>query len=420
MKHTVVVGAGFHGLGHAHLVRSRGNHVTLIESGPSAGGVLTNTTIDGVVLDHAAQSIALTPSLEAYLHEWGIDIPFVMSDSQAAVRCIHHDGSLHRLSNPATLFTSSLLSVHARLALPFRLLRRIRLGNDPSIADAVHAVIGSAAVDAIARPIVAGIYAGDVENLSFDAVFGQFAASLRTYQRPIIALMRMPRQRRRLAAVRGGMHILATALAAPLHNNMLYSESVVGIDVHGNEVTVQCASGRAIEASNAVLAVTPAAAARLVLTFDASLADSLANLPHASLSLVHVLCRPSAVRRPLKAFGVLMGRYVNPDVLGIMDRTTVFPELYSDWHHHVVFVRPTMRDAAIAAALHALGDVCGIAATNAELVHHVAWKEGIPQPTVGHYHKLQQRIVAFEQRFPMVTLAGAWRSGVGLTSWVKQ
>jgi len=419
VKHTVVVGAGIHGLGHAHLARCRGHHVTLVESGATAGGVLTTTTIYGVDFDHAAQSIALTPSLSAYFHEWGIDVPFVMSAPQAAVRCIHHDGQLHRLTSPASLITSSLLPVCARLALPYRLLRRVHLAEDPSIADAVRAVLGPTAVDAIAKPIVAGIYAGNVERLSFSATFGHFADVLRLYPRPLVALRRMPRQGRQLAAVRGGMHILAKSLAAPLHNHTLFSESVVGIDVHGTEVTVQCASGRAVESSKAILAVAPAVAATLVRRYDAALADRLTNLPHASLSLVHVLCRPSAVRRPLQAFGVLMGRYANPDVLGIMDRTTAFPDLYTNWHHHVVFVRPTTSAAAIAAALHALNDVCGIAATDTEHVHHVPWIQGIPQPTVGHYHKLQQHIEAFEQRFPMITLAGAWRTGVGLTSWVQ-
>ena len=84
---------------------------------------------------------------------------------------------------------------------------------DESLGDFVRRRLGREALQRIAEPIVAGIHAGDPEQMSVRATFPMFLDMEREHRSLIVAMLKRRKARQKAAAARGGAGAPATAAA---------------------------------------------------------------------------------------------------------------------------------------------------------------------------------------------------------------
>ena len=76
--------------------------------------------------------------------------------------------------------------------------------GDESLGDFVRRRLGKEALQRIAEPIVAGIHAGDPEQMSVRATFPMFLDMEREHRSLILAMLKRRKARQKAAAARGG------------------------------------------------------------------------------------------------------------------------------------------------------------------------------------------------------------------------
>src|SRR5690348_6037558 len=164
-----VIGGGVTGLAAAYRLQRLGFEPTVYEAAPRVGGVTRTERRDGFLAETGPNSLTTPkPAVAALLTELGLAEQLLEANPAARRRYLVRDGRLTPLpASPLEFLTSPLLSPGAKLAL---LREPFVPASDPeveeSIADFVRRRLGAEALDYVAGPFVAGIYAGEPEALS--------------------------------------------------------------------------------------------------------------------------------------------------------------------------------------------------------------------------------------------------------------
>lgn len=202
---VLVVGGGLTGLTAAWDLARAGVPVTLVEAGGQVGGKVRTEHADGLVIEHGPDSfVAYRPAVLRLLDDLG------MADEVVGVRGprtvgVRVDGRMRVLpegmgmvlpTRMRPLATTRLLTpAHkARAALDLILPRRLPAG-DTSIGALLRARLGNGVVDRLAEPLIGGIYASGVDDLSVDAVLPSLRAGERDHRSLILASLAQGRAR---------------------------------------------------------------------------------------------------------------------------------------------------------------------------------------------------------------------------------
>src|SRR5262249_52791976 len=149
--------------------------VAVIESSSRAGGLILTERAQGFTIEAGPDSLlASKPAGLELVRELGLDGEGVRVRTPGAF--VLRGGRLYRLPSPSLLgvaLTWRALAGYAllpwrarvRLALEPRVPRRTAEG-DESVASFFRRRFGPATVDLIAQPLLGGIHAGDIEQLS--------------------------------------------------------------------------------------------------------------------------------------------------------------------------------------------------------------------------------------------------------------
>jgi oxygen-dependent protoporphyrinogen oxidase len=220
---VVIIGAGITGLATAWWLHKAGIDVALLEHDPVVGGTM-KTDHDGGWLIETGPNSALetTPLLKAISADVGIAHELIYANDVADKRYILRDGVLHPLPmTPGLFLTSRLWSIPGK----FRLMKEPFIGRaskEETIAEFVTRRLGKEFLDYAINPFVAGVYAGNPEQLSVQAAFPKLYALEKKYGGLIIGQILGVRERKkraekakdrsRLFSYRRGMQTLPEAI----------------------------------------------------------------------------------------------------------------------------------------------------------------------------------------------------------------
>ena len=178
---VVVAGAGISGLTCAWALRHSGLRVMVLEAGEDVGGCISTVRRDGCIADGGPQTFVATPALMDVVAGLGLDDKVQHAKIGAPFFFAH--GRLEPApTSPGAFIASPLLSPVAKL----RLLAEPFIGarassGDESVADFASRRGGKAIVDALVRPMINGIFAGDPSRLSVRSAFPGLVESERRY-----------------------------------------------------------------------------------------------------------------------------------------------------------------------------------------------------------------------------------------------
>ena len=325
------------------------------------------------------------------------------------------------------LATSSLFTPagKARMAAELVVPRRTwHEDDDESIGAFVRRRFGHEAADYLADPLLAGIHAGDADELSVRTLFPRLVEAERQSGSVLRAFRAMKMTRSPQGAfvsLPGGTGELVEALAAALAPGVVTTAARVTEIRRAGDYTVEWADGSL--RSRALLLCVPAyVAAGLLRALDTGLAGACDSIPYASTATVAFGYRADQVRHPMQGTGFVVPKAERRALLAATWVTSKWPGRAPDGH---VLLRAFLgggRDphrlernddaALMQTAEQELGELLGISGEPL-FTRLTRWSRQSPQFAVGH----QARVAAIEQRLkalPGLFLAGSGFRAIGI------
>ena len=430
---VTIIGAGITGLTAAYELARRGRSVAVFESSSRAGGLIRTEHADGFTIEAGPDAIlASKPAGLDLVRELGLEREVLRVRTPGAF--VLRGRRLYRLPSPSLLGLPlswralagyGLLPWHARLrmALEPRVPRRVS-DDDESVASFFRRRFGPDTVDLIAQPLLGGIHAGDIEQLSMQSLFPRLVELERTNGRVLPKKGAVPFSRGQAAtspfvSLRGGMGTLVDALVRALpHDTIRFNAPVERVSqmTGGWHLSAKGAS----HLSRAVVLAAPApVVGRLLRPIDADAADCCARVPYVSTASVALAWSRSAVPHPLDGTGFVVARR-HSDV-----RITAATWVSAKWEarapEDAVLIRAflggqhdpdvvSLADEDLVRVVRAdLGAVMGIAAPPSRM-RVFRWPNAGAQHTVGHL----QRVEEIERR--LRAIGGLYVAGSGFRS----
>ena len=191
MKRIAIIGGGIAGLSAAFYLekaRRAGADLqwTLFEKSDRLGGVIRTEHRDGFVMEAGPDSyLAAKPEATFLCQELGLNHELIWSNDEGRKTYIVVKGELISIPQglefmvPTRVWpmaTTPLFSFSTKLRMTAELFSSARKNDaDESVGDFVRRHFGQEMVDRVAEPLLAGVYGGNVEELSVRAVLTRFA-----------------------------------------------------------------------------------------------------------------------------------------------------------------------------------------------------------------------------------------------------
>jgi oxygen-dependent protoporphyrinogen oxidase len=435
MASVAVVGAGLTGLTTAFRLKQRGHRVVVYEASERIGGTIKSERREGYLAELGPNSLAApTGIVAALLAELGLDGSKVAASPTARNRYIIRRGRLVRLPmSPPELLTTRLLSNGAKLAIFGEPL--IEAADSPleeSVAAFVRRRFNQEVVDYIANPFLAGIFAGDPEQLSVRHAAPQLHALERSHGSVMKAFVQMTRAQREtgrgpggpdsIISFRNGLQELPNALGRALSGEIRLRAPVTQLRHGPRGWTV----GAAFQTPELYDAVVYAAPAHCLDEIDLDLPggerlSTLASIIHPPVGVLALGFRRDQVAHALDGFGFLTPEVERRRVLGAVFSSSLFPERAPEGHVMLtVFIGGTRDPDLVQADLQTmtarvLDDLRPLLGTRGDPTFRAVqiWPKAIPQYVLG-YGRFKEIAEDVERRNPGLVLAGTYRDGISL------
>lgn len=437
MGSVAIIGGGIAGLTAAYRLKQRGARVVVYEASERPGGSIRTERRDGYVAELGPNSLASPPqSLRDLTSALGLDSSLLPASPAARNRYVVRRGKLVPVPlTPQAVLTTRLLSNGAKLALFGEPL--VDAGDshvDESIAAFVRRRFNQEILDYLANPFVAGVYAGDPEQLAMRHALPKLYALERQHGSVMKAFAGMMRARKRgtdsdpapvtggLMSLRTGLSELPEALARELHAELRLRAPVTQLRAGPAGWTVGAAFQPAELYDGVVWAAPAHALDEPDLDFPG--ADRLRTMASISYPPVAVLVlgfRRAEVAHPLDGFGFLVPEVERRHVLGVIFSSTVFPGRAPEDHVTLTAFVGGVRNPDLANAdlptvtARVMDDLRALLGATGEHTFRAfqLWPRAIPQYDLayGRYREIMEDV---ERRNPRLALAGSYREGIAI------
>lgn len=445
-NHVVIIGGGISGLTAAFWLKQNGVPVTVLERDAVPGGTMRTMQDGGWMIETGPNSaLETTPVFGQMFDLLGLTRDRLYADAASNNRYILRNGRLHALPmSPPAFLRSRLWTVPGKL----RLLKEPFVGRaerEETIAEFVERRLGREFLDYAINPFVAGVYAGNPEQLSVRSAFPKLYALEEKYGGLIRGMIGGARERKKRAEVAKdrarmfsfvhGMQQFPDAIAAHLGMAVQCNCTVTAIGVQpsaqgtGVGFTVDYTlAGRVsrLEASDVVLAVPSYAAADLLQAHAPDLAQELRGIYYPPVAEVFLGYRADQCSRALDGFGYLIPAVEKRMILGTIWSSALFPGRAPEGHYALTtFVGGSRQpellkgsDAEILALVRAeLASIMGVQGEPA-YARVIRWERAIPQYNLGH-GKIMGMVDALEASHPGLVVCANYRGGIAVGDCVR-
>jgi oxygen-dependent protoporphyrinogen oxidase len=439
---VVVIGAGISGLTAAWWLHNAGLDVTVLEKDSSVGGTMRTVRDGGWLIETGPNSaLETTPLFNQLFAELGITGDRVYADASSDKRYILRDGKLHVLPlSPGAFITSPLWSVGGKL----RLLKELFIGRatkEETIAEFVERRLGREFLDYAINPFVAGVYAGNPEQLSVRAAFPKLYALEEEYGGLIKGMIKGRKERKqrsetskdraRMFSFKEGMQALPSAIGRRLGERLKLScevKSIIKTTLNGNDarkgfLVTYLANGetKQLNADVVIVGVPAYAASELLKTMDVSLAQTLQDIYYPPVAEVFLGFREDQFTASLDGFGYLIPAKEKRKILGTIWSSSIFSNRAP--HGHVALTtfvggarQPELvnneDNDLISLVVEEIQSIMGLRG-GPVYSKVIRWSKAIPQYNIG-YDAVTSAIDRFETSMPGLYLCGNYRGGIAV------
>jgi len=467
-KNIVIIGGGISGLATAYylqeqLALSKDRAIChLIEARERLGGVILTETVDGFVIEGGPDSFLSQKPWALELCQWlGLTDRLIGTREDQRKTYVLCKGQLQELPEGLTLMVptrlrpflwSGLISLPGKIRMGMDLfLPRKKDEEDESMGAFVRRRLGQEALERIAEPLMAGIYAGNADQISLKATFPNFLTLEREYGSLIRGMWfkRREVQRRQreeapskwtlFMTLQGGLTELVQALIAKLDGvSLMTGKQVIRVNPDSSQMAtlnlsprqpvyqIQLAEGRVLPADAVILATPAYATATLVEGFSPSLATLLRQIPYVSTATVSLGYKKSDLSPLPQGFGFVVPRSEHRKIIASTWTSNKYPHrapeggillrCYLGGADHEELVSLEDR-TLIQIAREELKEIMGIS-REPVLARVYRWTKAMPQYLVGHLDRLAI-LEELLSRYPGLFLTGSAYRGVGIPDCIR-
>lgn len=458
---VVIVGGGISGLATAFALQEQAAaaglsiRCTILESGSSWGGKIVTHRVGDLVTEAGPDSfLSQKPAGLELCAKLGLTDQLINTNETGKKAFVLHGGRLHELPEGLITFVptqlgpflrSGLLSWTglARMGLEV-VVPRGSMQGDESLASFFRRRFGAQAFDRVLEPLMAGIYAGDAEQMSLKATFPRFLELEQQYG-SIIRGMMAARKKTRPASIsatkrtmfvslKNGLGDLVTALTARLIQqgvDLRQGCQVDALRVRSHQLgrwmyDLILSDGSALSAESLVLATPAYVSAELLRPLTPIAGGLLEMIPYASTATIAMSYPASAVASAVEGFGFIVPRKEGRDLIAATWTSLKWPHRAPPDQVLVrCYVGGVGREAIlqldddqlVGRVRAELSTLCGIKAEPCYAEANRWWK-AMPQYTLGHLDRLTQLDAALS-RYGGLVLTGAGYRGVGIPDCIR-
>jgi len=460
LRTVAVIGGGISGLSTAFALHERAAaagisiRCTVVDAAPDWGGKIVTHRVGDLITEAGPDSfLSQKPAGLELCDKLGLTDQVINTNETGKRACVYSRGKLHELPEGLVVIVPSQLGPFLRSGLLSRAgLARMGLDlvvpakrspEDESLASFFRRRVGQQAFERMLEPLMAGIYAGDAEQMSVQATFPRFVELEQQYGSVIRGMMasrkagpspmRSGQKRTMFVSLKNGLSDLVTALVRRLTEQGIVFKGRCAVDalrVRSHQLgrwmyDVILNDGSALSVDSLVLATPAYVSAELVRPLTPIAAGLLEMIPYASTATI-AMAYPRASVSNAEGFGFVVPRAEKRDLLA-----ATWTSL--KWPHRAppdqLLVRCyvggvgreailTLDDQALVARVRAeLAHLCGVTAEPG-FVEVNRWMKAMPQYTLGHLDRLNQ-IEAALSRYGGLILTGAGYRGVGIPDCIR-
>ncbi|UOQ43493.1 protoporphyrinogen oxidase [Halobacillus salinarum] len=450
-KRVVIVGGGITGLTAAYYLQKEAREkqlpldVELIEAGDRLGGKIKTVKKEGFIIERGPDSfLERKKSAVRLAEEVGLSDQLVPNGTGQSYILVK--GKLHKMPSGSFMGIPTKVGpfVFSRLFTPAGKLRAAmdiikpakKVEEDQSLGLFFRRRLGNQVVENLIEPLLSGIYAGDIDELSLSSTFPNFYDLEQEYGSLIKGLRKTRPQQKKSAkskktsmfrTFRNGLQSLVDGLEAGLSAESVRKNTKVDHIEKKTEGYHLLLSDGTVEKADAVILSVPQTACERMLSqyeffkpFRKSEATSVAN--------VAMAFDASAINKDIDGTGFVVSR--NSDF-----RITACTWTHKKWPHSTPEGKVLLRcyvgkpndqevvnlsdDELKDIVLKDLNKTMNI--TKAPEFSVVSrWRNAMPQYTIGHKDQLDKIEAKMRTELPGVYLAGGGFRGIGLPDCIDQ
>ncbi len=453
-RQVIIVGGGISGLAAAYYLEQQAKAVklplstTIIEKEALLGGKIATQRSGGFIMEGGPESfVTRKPEAWELCHELGIADRLVGTTSSGKNYVLHNGRPAAVPMGPIAFITSPLLSASGKLRVlkePFTKPRTDE--SDESLGSFFRRRIGDELVDNILKPAIGSVYLGDVDKMSVQVSFGQFAEMEREHGslvKGMLALMKQRKAERKasgaakppkkpaFATLQNGLMELVEAVADAIRGEILTNTAVSTLThnpTHALPYEVTLSSGETRRAHIVVLTTPTFAMADLLEGLDTAVSDQLRSVTYNPVTTVNIAFNRSDIADPFDGFGVVVPDTESSQLLAIEGMSTKFPHRAPDdqfvlrafvggqKHADLVNLPDDELITLVRRELAGIFDI-NAAPTTTQIFR---WRPANPQPAVGHLTMIAAIEKQLVEKLPNLYLTGAGLRGQGIPDCIRQ
>jgi oxygen-dependent protoporphyrinogen oxidase len=438
----VLLGAGISGLTAAYFLDKEGFEVTVLEKKNEVGGSIETFFEKGYLFDRGPNSaLETTPLIEQMVKDLNLADQFVYANRRGNKRYILRNDLLHPLPmNPKSLLKTKLFSGSGKLRLfaePF--IGRSNDGYYQSIADFVKRRLGQEFLDYAINPFVAGVYAGNPEDLSVKSAFPKLYALEEKYGGLIKGTIKSIKERKnrpekskqdaKMFSFSDGMQVLPKAISEYLGEKVHLNTEVNSVEKisTGYKINLSNAGETSSILSNYIVSTIPAYSASILFgRVDSDLAGHLDKIYYPPVLVLYLGYDKKDIGQALDGFGFLIPAKEKKSFLGAIWSSVLFPNrAIEDKASFTLFIGGA-RDPEIGSydkellikkvrnEFETLMKITG----EPLYLSYKFWPKAIPQYNIG-YVEHENYFDKFEKENPGILIAGNYREGISVGDCIK-
>ena len=312
----------------AYYLSKAGVPATLFEKNQHLGGVITTSQVEGCLIEGGPDSfLAAKPAALELIKELGLQDEVIGSNDHLRVTYIVRNGRLVPMPDGLMMMVptkiwpialSPLIGWGTKIRMGLEIFRKPSPQPERSVAAMIRDHYGQEAVDYLAEPMLSGVYGGDPELLSADAVLEQFVALETKYGSLTKGVL--ARRAAALAApsasapgtslfrtLKGGLAQLVEAIEMSIAGMVeVRREEVTSIRQDGGGFLLRTSSGGEYPAGGVIVCTPAWQAAELLKELNPTASEGLSTIAYNSSVTVGMIYDRAALPQLPGGFGFLV------------------------------------------------------------------------------------------------------------------
>lgn len=441
---VVIIGGGITGLTSAYYLQEiiKKKHlpleIKLIEANRRLGGKIQTLRRDGYMIEKGPDSfLARKTSAVQLAEKVGIKNELIHNTTRNSYVLAKNklfsvpEGAVIGIpTNIKPFIFSGLFSVMGKLrASADLIIPRSKVQTDVSLGSFFRRRFGDEMVENLIEPLLSGIYAGDIDQLSLQSTFPQFYEAERKHRSLILGTRKasINSGTEGFFTFKNGLESLVTAVENKLDSSsILKGVRVERIEKDRNEFYIELNNGERLNAVSVIAALPHYLLPTIFSKYE--FFRFLSNIPATSVATVSMAFSEQAVKKPINGSGFVVSR--NSDYS--INACTL---THKKWPHTAPKGKVLLRSH-----IGRVGDetVVGLSDTEIEQVVYEdlqklleitekpdftiisRWNKAMPQYTIGHKDRVDQLNEKISRNLSGLFIAGSSFNGIGIPDCIDQ